>query len=266
MPIESRMTAMVMKRKRLIVDGMPVGALSGLDFDPNVIEVSRDVYGDVDGISMATYGSGPQSVDIIEDPNSPLVNEMFAGIPDRDPTTPVLARAGSGVTPRFAIVETLNEDHNGYANGSTYLGSWAAVFGTARNDPAGEAVRTIRGNAGVPLECLEGGQFLSRRVTLSSGGGGWTGTWTNPVPLLIPQKSDHYAVYLEIQHGDGYDRVAQEIAVDDTNVDVAKTITIPHTDVIDAGFGGATGTEVSAWVIFLHGESALQTHEYRWGA
>jgi hypothetical protein len=267
MAVSSRVEGIIMKRKRLIVDGLLVGSVrSGLDFDVATSEITESVYGSVSGVNLVTYESGPQSIEVLEDPNSSLTNEMFAGIPDRNPAEPTLIGSSATVTQRHAVVETLNQNHDGYGLGSTALLHWAASFGTPRNDPSGIAVRTISGPADRPIEISSGEQWLCRRVDLTSGGSGWTGTWTSPLPLLLAQSNDEYAVYLEIQSGDGFDRETAEIEVDTSNVQPSGSggeITIPHQDVIDAGFVVAGITH--AWVIFAHNESALQDHEYRWG-
>jgi len=260
---------MFTKQKRLWVNGVLVGnAAGGLDFEPTRKEVTREVYGDPSGVQIVAYGPGPQSVDIIENPNISLVNELLSGFTTRNAEAPVIARAGTSVPYLFAVVETLNPALTGYANGSTYLGYWAATLSGAKGDPGAEAVRTLAGQADVPMECLRGAQFMSKRVaSLSSNGatGRWEGTWDDPVPLALADLSDVRAVYLEIQNGTGRDRETAAVEVDDTNVQSSGSgglISIADQDVQDAGFSGT----VDAWVIFAHNSSSLQTHDARYPA
>ena len=267
MAIATRVEGMVMKRMRLFVDGLAIGSVrSGLDFEPATTEIVEAVYGNVSGVNMTTYESGPQSIEVLEDPNSTLVAEMFAGIPDRTPTRPTLVRHSSAITQRVAVVEVLNANHNGYGKGSTVLLHWSAVLGTARNDPSGIAIRTVSGSADAPVSITQGGVWLCKRVELTSDGSGWTGTWDSPLPLAFEQKSGVYAIFLEIQSGSGFDRVTKEITVDATNVIVDGTggqVLVTHADVIDAGF--LTAGITHAWVVFAHENATLQDHDYRWG-
>lgn len=268
MPVATRQKPMFTRRKRIFVNGLYVGnVVSGLDMDVARREVSRDVYGSPNAASVATYGAGPQSLDILENPALPLVNKILAGAPTRNPAAPYIFRTESGVPELLAVVETMNEKGTGYSPGSTFLSHWSATLGSARGDPGGEAIRTLSGPADAPMECLDSNQFLGRRlVALSSGGSGWVGTWSSPVPLEIEALNNFCAVYLEIQKGTGLDRVVQEITVDADNVTSSGSggeIEIPHTDVIDAGWAGVASLD--AYVMLVHGETALQLHDLRWG-
>jgi len=255
---------MYTKQKRIYVNGYLIGnVVSGLDFDASRKETAREIYGESNAVNIVAYAPGPQSIEIMENPSLSLVNEVLAGFTARNVPAPVIARAGLSIPSLFAVVETMNSAMTGYAGSSTYLGYWAATLGGAKGDPGAEAVRTLAGNADVPMELLRGGQFMSKRVTLSSNTTTWDATWASPVPQSLPDLSDVRAVYLEIQSGTGRTRTTAAVAVDSTNVTSTGSggkLAIAAADVSGAGFSGT----VDAWVIFAHNLAALQTHDCRY--
>jgi hypothetical protein len=254
-------------RMRVFIDGYSVGTCrSGLAMEPNIQTASAVVYGQADSIQTAKYISGDQSLEIIENDDMVTLNKVLAGFDPNVDASPIIARTDATIPKHVVVVETLNDTRDGYAGVSQMAANFRASFGAPRGNPDGELVRTVSGMADIPLEVLTGGQFMSARITLVSGGTGNTGSWSSPVPLeMLDIGSGIYAAYLEVQKA-GTTRTfkSAQLTVDTTNVTASGSggqVLIPHADVITANLGG---NATHAWVVFLHNQSALQTHAGRY--
>lgn len=267
MAVAETQNAYMMDRKRLYVDGHQVKmAVAGLGFEPNVSEVQRSVYGDIDPVQIFRYTGGPQSIDIMDDANLSALRKVLAGFdPTSATTAPIIARVKRTPRPIQAWVVTLDEENTGHDDGSELLTNWRARFGSPQGDPDGEAVRTIQGNADVPKELLDGSQWTAQRVALTSTGSGCVGSWATPaVQELTDIGSGIYAAYLEVQKASGRDFTYAEVEVDSSNVTTSSNggqVTIAHSDVVNGIGSGAT----YAWVIFAHAGSSIVTPDSRYG-
>jgi hypothetical protein len=267
MAVAQKQNAYMMNRKVLVIDGHEIEmATAGLGFDRNATEITRQIYGSLDGVSIFQYTSGPQSIDVIDDANLNTIRKILAGC---SPASTGAVEAGRSRTPRalLAITNTLDEAGTGYDDGSEVLTNWRARFGGPKGDPDAIAIRTIQGNADVPKELLDGSQYLMKRVALISTGGGLTGSWATPTPLeLADIGTGYYGAYLEIQTGTGRSFNAQEIKVDTTNVAVSNgggQVVIPHADAVNAGITPAQ----YAYVVVAHSATGTKvSHDSRYGA
>ena len=270
MALKTRQGAFMAKQLKAHINGMYVGtARSGLGPAPGAQDFTAAVYGDVSGVQSRTYASGPVSVQVLEGPNSALLNIAMSEIRSKVPGDPILVRSGPSAGDLLLTVDVMDELMTSYGDGSDFVANWKATVSAPAGDPGGELVRTVEGPADCAMGILRGGHFLGRRVALTSTSGGWVGSWTLPTPVAIPRLDDELGVYLEIQKDTGYDRVVCQLEPDDTNVTASGLggkITVTHEDVVDAGWLGVSGTDLHAYVMFVHDEATIQTHDYRYGS
>jgi len=253
---------------RVVLWGNVAGTCrSGLGLDPKITEVNAPVYGQNSSIQSATYDSGPQSIELLENSSCSILKKVLAGFDPTNDTGVLLARTVANVAKVVVTLETLNEDLDGYDGSSQFMKNWRMSFGGPKANPDGEMVRTLNGTGDIPVEIVTGEQFLAVRATLTSTGSGVIGSFASPTPKELPQLGTGiYAAYLEVQKAGG-DKTfaAAEVTVDTTNVTVSGSggaILIPHADVIAASLGG---NATHAWLVIAHAQTTLQTHTSRYG-
>jgi hypothetical protein len=255
---------------RLYIDGYLAGnCTEGVPIDAGVKVLQYSAYGEDNLVHDERYIQTEQSITLVEAAGSNTIKYLLGGfLPTTDVTPRVTNIKYKNVSTHVLVVETLNDTRDGYGKFSQCVCRFQGAFGAPKGTPEGALIRTIKGICSVPIETIgQRGHFVSRRVEVYKTDSGYSGSWGDLRPLnLVDIEEDIYATYLEIQavSADGYPRTCR-LHVSKSNVGISGNggwVNVPDEDVALAGL---TGDVTHAWVVFLHGESVLQTHDTRYG-
>ena len=186
------------------------------------------VFGDTNPLLETVVDNGTLTMTVLEKKSNNSLLEVLTG-QDPDASATAIKKFASDDSEAITVfVNKKNKAEDGYER-SFFFEDWSPAAALSAGAPNERSARSITGNSKKPIE-FENAAIMQEKITLTSGGSGYTGTLNNTAPGQVPGFTARYAIRVVAIEGGGSATLKDSLTVTDAMVTSAGAVTIVQSD------------------------------------